>query len=286
MANYNSISENLPEKKTRLCIVPVCAGERFDLVHKFPNDPTRAEMWKEILDVPALKNLTIDTIRKRYFVCSRHFRPSDYKNIVSRGLNKTAFPSINLKALDNLDVIDRNFPDKIVATRAPSNDVQLSHNNVYKQLLVYNEEYLEESLNATNSTLIDHLNNQLNAKRKKSFQSEDRPEKYLHLGDETDEYILSSVHEEYDTVVSVEQNLISNSNEPAEEPEDVVFAFVDVNNDEDKQHKTPTENELKKIELKNNENQLIAIAENNQVEMRETIDEVVEDGWYYLNNEI
>lgn len=154
MSSINSFIEDLrtSEKKTRVCIVPVCAGERFDLVHKFPNDPKRAELWKKILDVPILKNLPIDTIRKRYFVCTRHFRPNDYKNIVSRGLNKTALPSINLKALDNLDIIDRNFPEK----KSIAPPILVVEPPPKIQYMVFEEEYLEDSANTNSSiTLID-----------------------------------------------------------------------------------------------------------------------------------
>ncbi|GAB0095588.1 gamma-butyrobetaine dioxygenase [Sergentomyia squamirostris] len=94
------------EKKKRACCVPVCKGERFDLVHKLPMNTERAEIWIESLDVPELKKHSVESLRKRIFVCCRHFRKQDYKNAESRCLNKTAVPSINLKDLENENVID------------------------------------------------------------------------------------------------------------------------------------------------------------------------------------
>lgn len=95
------------DKKKRLCIVPTCKDERFDLVHKFPMDGPRAEEWRQALDVPLIYDMDIDVIRKRYFVCARHFQASDYKNHTSRSLNKTSIPSVNLKKLDNIDALER-----------------------------------------------------------------------------------------------------------------------------------------------------------------------------------
>lgn len=136
------------EKKTRLCVVPVCAGERFDLVHKFPNDNNRAEKWKRILNIPLLEKLNIDIIRRRYFVCNRHFLLSDYKNIESRGLNKTALPSLNIRNLDNLDIVERNRKireGKLNEINNESNEIIIS------EVITENEEYLEEELPPENS---------------------------------------------------------------------------------------------------------------------------------------
>uniref|UniRef100_A0A1B0CUK0 Trimethyllysine dioxygenase, mitochondrial n=1 Tax=Lutzomyia longipalpis TaxID=7200 RepID=A0A1B0CUK0_LUTLO len=115
------------ERKKRACVVPVCKDERFDLVHKLPMNQERAEEWVTNLDIPELATHSIEDLRKRIFVCSRHFRRQDYKNIESRCLNKTAVPSINLKALDNFNVIDpkvmvKSYPEaeaEIVAPPVP-----------------------------------------------------------------------------------------------------------------------------------------------------------------------
>lgn len=80
----------------RACLMPSCHGKRFDLVHKFPMDNERAEMWRNIINVPDLFNYKIDHLRKRMFLCSKHFHQNDYKNTESRSLNKTAMPSLFL----------------------------------------------------------------------------------------------------------------------------------------------------------------------------------------------
>lgn len=84
------------DRKLRHCILPMCKGKRFDLVHKFPMDNERAEIWRDILNIPELNQLSLDHIRKRYFICSQHFPKTDYKNCESRSLNKTAYPRLHL----------------------------------------------------------------------------------------------------------------------------------------------------------------------------------------------
>ncbi|XP_058460482.1 trimethyllysine dioxygenase, mitochondrial [Malaya genurostris] len=96
--------------KPRPCVVPCCQGERFELVHKFPSDRDRAELWKSILAVPELRDVDVDIIRGKYFVCSRHFRDSDYKNKLSRSLNITANPSLNLFSLTDSEGLNRVVP--------------------------------------------------------------------------------------------------------------------------------------------------------------------------------
>lgn len=98
---------NSPERKKRTCIVPICSGERFDLVHKFPCDNKRATQWKDLINNPILDDMSLDLIRKRYFVCSRHFKVKDYKNINSRGLNKTSLPSLNMNEFSDSENFNR-----------------------------------------------------------------------------------------------------------------------------------------------------------------------------------
>ncbi|XP_055318268.1 trimethyllysine dioxygenase, mitochondrial-like [Sitodiplosis mosellana] len=89
-----------PERKLKLCALPTCKGKRYDLVHKFPMNNERAQQWIDIIDLPELKKLPIDQVRKRFFICSKHFRPQDYKNCESRSLNTTAYPRLLLKLTD------------------------------------------------------------------------------------------------------------------------------------------------------------------------------------------
>lgn len=98
---------NSPERKKRTCIVPVCNGERYSLVHKFPMDNQRATQWKDLIKNPILNDMSLDLIRKRYFVCSRHFKVQDYKNIKSRGLNKTSIPTLNMNEFSDPENFNR-----------------------------------------------------------------------------------------------------------------------------------------------------------------------------------
>lgn len=86
-----------PERKLKPCVMPTCKDKRFDLVHKFPMDNERAKQWLEIIDIPELTALPLVQLRKRCFICSKHFRKQDYKNCESRSLNKTAYPRLHLK---------------------------------------------------------------------------------------------------------------------------------------------------------------------------------------------
>lgn len=88
----------------KACVVPLCEGKKFNLVHKFPADIHRSTEWQNAIQqngpIAKLQDKTHEAIRKRYFVCARHFGISSYKNIESRSLNLTAIPHINLTNLD------------------------------------------------------------------------------------------------------------------------------------------------------------------------------------------
>lgn len=86
-----------PERKLKLCAIPTCEGKRYDLVHKFPMNNERAQQWIDAIDMPELRGMPLDKVRKRFFICSKHFRPQDYKNCESRSLNTTAYPRLLLK---------------------------------------------------------------------------------------------------------------------------------------------------------------------------------------------
>ncbi|XP_035905202.1 uncharacterized protein LOC118509122 [Anopheles stephensi] len=96
--------------KLRSCCVPCCKDEKFSLVHKFPSDNERAEQWRRVLGIDSFIGLPIEIIRKRYYICSRHFRDSDYKNKASRSINITAVPSINLVTLNDPEGLNRDLP--------------------------------------------------------------------------------------------------------------------------------------------------------------------------------
>lgn len=87
-----------PERKLKLCAISTCEGKRYDLVHKFPMNNERAQQWIDAIDMPELREMPLDKVRKRFFICSKHFRPQDYKNCESRSLNTTAYPRLHLKS--------------------------------------------------------------------------------------------------------------------------------------------------------------------------------------------
>lgn len=54
--------------------------------------------------IAKLAGMTAEAIRKRFFICSRHFTPQQYKNSESRSLNLTAVPALNLFNLDDVNL--------------------------------------------------------------------------------------------------------------------------------------------------------------------------------------
>jgi THAP domain len=66
------------------CIIPHCAEEKFELVHKFPSDSEKFNEWIRIItkdnEIPKLKDVEQETIRKKFFICCRHFELSHYKS--------------------------------------------------------------------------------------------------------------------------------------------------------------------------------------------------------------
>lgn len=121
--------------KPRPCVVPCCQGEKFELVHKFPSDRDRAELWRRIIGVSEL-NQDIETIRTKYFVCTRHFRDSDYKNKLSRSLNITANPSLNLQILCDAEGLNRIAPPLIrPAMQHVATEQQLQQKQIVPSLM-------------------------------------------------------------------------------------------------------------------------------------------------------
>lgn len=90
----------------KACVLPVCNNQRFHLVHKFPADRDRFAEWLEVTQrhkpIEKFIGESADVIRKRFFICSRHFSPREYKNVESRSLNLTAVPHLNLNDLNEL----------------------------------------------------------------------------------------------------------------------------------------------------------------------------------------
>lgn len=147
-----------PDRKKRFCVMPTCKGKRFDLVHKFPMGD-RAELWREIINVPELYVIPIDQVRKKFFICSHHFAKADYKNIESRSLNKTALPTLNLSDIDNIEVDSSATLSSVVEHRATASSIPsvvvdpislgVTQNNVQCRLIsIQPQNHLTKSSNA------------------------------------------------------------------------------------------------------------------------------------------
>lgn len=114
-------------QNAKFCCIPVCEGEKFHLVHKFPSDRLKFLEWMtliELADVDGrapkiMKGLSQEDIKKKFFICCRHFSVDSYKskfrhkttsstNVMifldkdSRSLNTTAVPNLNLASLNDL----------------------------------------------------------------------------------------------------------------------------------------------------------------------------------------
>jgi len=127
------------EHTKRLCIIPLCKNERFDLVHKFPTDNQRAEEWRRAINLPEINNMPLDLLRKRT-ICSKHFRKEDYKNIESRSLNKTAIPTLNFrkdKIIDNAiigDITEKCQDQNVIETTSVGGNGSMGCRNVMRHM--------------------------------------------------------------------------------------------------------------------------------------------------------
>lgn len=137
------------DRKLRPCAMPSCHGERFDLVHKFPMDNERAKNWLRWINLPELNRLPLDQLRKKYFICSKHFRKIDYKNCESRSLNQTAYPRLFLSedATEGNESADAN-PQNMDVSSTSMDD---------RFLLPQNEDRAVFVLNSTISSPVEIL---------------------------------------------------------------------------------------------------------------------------------
>lgn len=128
------------ERKLRPCAIPLCHGERFDLVHKFPMDNERASAWLRMINVPELNGLPLDQLRKKYFICSKHFRKIDYKNCESRSLNQTAYPRLYLNAeqTDAAETVDASPQNTDVSSTSVDDKLLLLPENENPSIHVLN----------------------------------------------------------------------------------------------------------------------------------------------------
>ncbi|XP_055389725.1 trimethyllysine dioxygenase, mitochondrial [Condylostylus longicornis] len=93
----------------RSCCVPVCKNQKCSLSHRFPIKEQKCNEWLAALEIPKLYEIPKEKLCRSYFVCTRHFRYEDYKHPTSRHLNTTAVPSINIKDLSQLNLVESRW---------------------------------------------------------------------------------------------------------------------------------------------------------------------------------
>lgn len=79
-------------------------------------DNERANMWRTLIKAPNIDQFSLAQLRQRSFVCSKHFRSNDYKNIESRSLNKTALPSLHLDISDD-SAASKSSPTQLLVVK-------------------------------------------------------------------------------------------------------------------------------------------------------------------------
>lgn len=76
----------------RRCPVGVCREtDQTILAHRFPMKLDMANQWRDALN---LKEFSIDELQKKFVICTKHFKPSSYRNEISNSLNTTAVPNL------------------------------------------------------------------------------------------------------------------------------------------------------------------------------------------------
>lgn len=94
----------------RCCVVGCTETDLSILAHRFPKPENVAQKWQENLN---LESISLEDLQRgSYVVCTRHFKPSDYRNVNSNCLNTTAVPN-HEKNTDNQRIITTKFKPKL-----------------------------------------------------------------------------------------------------------------------------------------------------------------------------
>lgn len=76
----------------RYCIIENCTETDVTvLAHRFPKKLDHRIKWQEALN---LQDHDLNVLYNKYVVCLNHFKPSDYRNQISKHLNSTAIPHL------------------------------------------------------------------------------------------------------------------------------------------------------------------------------------------------
>jgi general transcription factor IIIA len=83
------------KRKTKKCCVPGCT-DNISTRHRFPKDPELFQEWKNNVNNPALKDLSVTKVYNLYYICNRHFSKNCLVVGTKRGLTRTAVPTLHL----------------------------------------------------------------------------------------------------------------------------------------------------------------------------------------------
>lgn len=84
----------------RNCVVQTCSeSDKTILAHRFPKVLDNRKKWQDSL---GLQDYDLEQLYNKYVVCINHFRPSDYRNAVSKHLNVTAVPHLSSRRIEKV----------------------------------------------------------------------------------------------------------------------------------------------------------------------------------------
>ncbi|KAK4301051.1 hypothetical protein Pmani_026787 [Petrolisthes manimaculis] len=89
------------EGRTHVCLI--CGNAKSthpDFVyHRFPKENQRCNLWKSIVSIPRITEMTVEKLRRNYQICSRHFSPKHYMTGHFKSkLMHDAYPDQNLQS--------------------------------------------------------------------------------------------------------------------------------------------------------------------------------------------
>ena len=94
-------------KDKRSCCVLSCRSNRYEHHHRFPKDESTGRKWIKVSGNVALQYLTYKEVHvKRYVICCKHFKSTDYSCGAVRKLKQGTVPSLLLP--DNIENVSSN----------------------------------------------------------------------------------------------------------------------------------------------------------------------------------
>ena len=112
-------------KDKQSCCVISCGSGRHEHYHRFPKDESAGQKWIKLSGNVALQNLTYkEVLLKRFVICYKHFKTTDYWCGSVRKLKQGAVPSLllpeNIESVssdegddaDEFDVVEQSSPSR------------------------------------------------------------------------------------------------------------------------------------------------------------------------------